>query len=392
VASWLVDRGAGRVVLIGRRAITPEVQASLEPLRGRGAAIVAESVDAGDETSMRALLERLRREGPPLRGIVHSAGVLDDASLLQQDAAKFARVFAPKVQGGFLLDKLTRGDALDFFVLFSSVAAVLGSPGQANHSAANAFLDLLARERASRGLPGLSINWGAWTEVGAAADRGIVDRLAAQGIGVLSPEQGRKALERALGDGRAQVAVLPIDWRRFAQHAGAAGAAPFFSEVVGLAGGAAAPSASSRKTEAATGATDLREKLAAEPRGRWRPMVAAFVRERALGALGLDATRAIDPETPLGDLGLDSLLAVELRNTLSRALAKPMPASLLFDYPTLNALTGHLLKDVLGADDEAPAPSPPPPTAPANLVGDIEELSDEEVERQLAALAGSSPR
>src|SRR6185437_5636616 len=101
-----------------------------------------------------------------------------------------------------------------------SAAAVLGSPGQANHSAANAFLDLLARERASRGLPGLSIDWGAWTEVGAAADRGITDRLAAQGLGALTPEQGRKALERAMGDGAAQVAVLPVDWRRYLSQAG----------------------------------------------------------------------------------------------------------------------------------------------------------------------------
>ena len=121
--------------------------------------------------------------------------------LIQQDANRFARVFAPKVRGGWLLDRLTRCDPLDWFVMFSSVAAVLGSAGQTNYAAANAFLDLLARERRTRGLPGLSINWGAWTEVGVAADRGLIDRLAAQGLGAITPSQGLVALERLLEDG-----------------------------------------------------------------------------------------------------------------------------------------------------------------------------------------------
>jgi NAD(P)-dependent dehydrogenase (short-subunit alcohol dehydrogenase family)/acyl carrier protein len=394
VAGWLVDRGAGRVVLVSRRRVTPEVNARLEPLRNRGTAIVAESLDVSDESALRGLLDRLRKDGPPLRGIVHSAGVLDDAGLLQQDSAKMARVFAPKIRGGWLLDALTRGDALDWFVLFSSVAAVLGSPGQANHSAANAFLDLLARERKSRGLPGLSINWGAWTEVGAAADRGITERLASQGLGALTPEQGRKALERVLGEAGAQVAVLPVDWRRYGQQVAGAASTAFLAELVGTESSVAAPGGKAKGAGEGTGArpADLREQLATVPRGRWRPMVAAFVRERALGALGLDPARAIDPETPLGELGLDSLLAVELRNTLSTALARPMPATLLFDYPTLDALTGYILKNALGVvDDEAPAHVPTPTLAP-NLVGSIEELSDEEVERQLGAMASTSPR
>jgi NAD(P)-dependent dehydrogenase (short-subunit alcohol dehydrogenase family)/acyl carrier protein len=393
VAEWLVARGAGKVVLVSRRGVTPAVSDLLAPLRDRGSAIVAESVDVTDEAALGALLDRLRREGPPLRGVVHGAGVLADASLLQQDAAKLAAACAPKVRGGWLLDRLTRGDALDWFVLFSSAASVVGAPGQANYAAANAFLDVLARERRTRGLPGLSVNWGGWSEVGMAAERGTLERLAAQGMGALTPEQGRKALERTIDDGLAQVAVVPGDWRRYAAQTGGGRVPPVLAELLGEPGARPAHGQEASRA-AAPAAVDLRAQLGGVPQGRWKPTVAAFVRERALGALGMAPDRPVDPSAPLGELGLDSLLAVELRNTLSAALGRPMPATLLFDCPTIDALTGYILRETLGVREDG-ADAPPPSAIPkvanaADLVGAIEELSDEEVERQLGALAGSN--
>ncbi|MBI4995373.1 MAG: SDR family NAD(P)-dependent oxidoreductase [Rhodocyclales bacterium] len=399
VARWLAERGAGRLVLVGRRGLTPEAAAEVDALRALGSEVTAESADVGDETALADLLARVRRSGPPLRGIVHSAGVLADAGLLQQDAARYATVFAPKVQGGYLLDALTRADPLDCFVLFSSVAAVLGSAGQSNHSAANAFLDLLARERHSRGLPGLSINWGAWTEVGAAVDRGVAERVDAMGLGAVTPAQGLQALERLLGQDRAQVAVLPADWRRyFAQaryvdHAGKPCVPAFLADLAagaaGLANAAtlAAEGSRDQKSAAAVRPVDLREQLTAAAPGRRRSLVAAFVRERALRALGVDQSRAIDPRTPLGELGLDSLLAVELRNTLGTALGQSLPATLLFDYPTIDALTDYLLDEVLQLGEPAVSATAVPAGTterPTSTVGAIEELSDDEVDRLLA--------
>jgi NADPH:quinone reductase-like Zn-dependent oxidoreductase len=380
VARWLAERGAGRLVLIGRRGVTPEVAPMLDVLRALGTTVVAEAVDVGDEAALSALLARLRADGPPLRGVVHSAGVLADAGLLQQDAERFERVLAPKLQGGRLLDRLTRGDPLDFFVLFSSIAAVLGSRGQANHSAANAFLDLLARERRSRGLPGLAINWGAWDDVGAAADRGVGERLTAQGMGALSPNQGLAALERLLGQPQAQVAVLPIHWRRYLERVGQGATPAFLAQLADVDNAAAAAPA-----PALARPLDLHEQLAAAAPGRRRPLVAAFVRERALRALGVDPSRAVDPRTPLGELGLDSLLAVELRNTLGRALGRTLPATLLFDRPTLDALTDFILDEML-ADAQPAGTAAETPAAPsASLVDSIEDLSDDEVDRLLAA-------
>jgi len=379
VARWLVAHGAGRVVLVSRRGPTPDLAPVIEALRQQGTEVVAEALDVTDAGALAGLLTRLRAAGPPLRGVIHSAGLLADGGLLQQDAGRYAQVFAPKVLGAALLDELTRADALDFFVLFSSAAAVLGSAGQSNHSAANAFLDLLARERRTRGLAGLSINWGAWADVGAAADRGVAQRMATLGLDVITIDQGLQAFERLLSQLRPQVAVLPADWGRYVEQVGRGTTPTWLSELSGprVVGTALASKASAP--------ADLRAQLADAAPSRRRPLLAASIREHAMRALGLEAARAIDPRTPLGELGLDSLLAVELRNTLGAALGRSLPATLLFDHPTLDALTDHLMAEVFPV--AAPEITPTPNAAPAasSIVGAIEDLSDEEVERRLAA-------
>ena len=202
VAEWLAQHGAGRLVLIGRRGPTDELLPAIERLRSCGTQLVAEAVDVTDEAALSDLLSRIRSDGPPLRGIVHCAGVLDDAALARQDAGRFARVLAPKLRGAWLLDRLTRSDPLDLFVLFSSISGVLGAPGQANHAAANAILDLLAHARRERGLCATSIDWGVWADIGAAAERGLTGRLNASGLRAMTPAQGLQALERVLRDGR----------------------------------------------------------------------------------------------------------------------------------------------------------------------------------------------
>jgi NAD(P)-dependent dehydrogenase (short-subunit alcohol dehydrogenase family)/acyl carrier protein len=381
-ARSLASQGAGRLVLLGRRGVTSEAAATLDDLRRSGTEIIAESLDVSSEEGLRNLLERVRANGPPLRGIVHSAGVLDDAGLLQQNAQRFAHVFAPKVQGGWLLDALTRNDPLDWFVSYSSVASVFGSAGQANHSAANAFLDVLAHERRLRGLPSLSINWGPWTEVGAAADRGITERLASQGLGALTPDQGLSAFRRLLESDVTQAAVLPVDWSRYLARFTQGAVPAFFADVSGASSSTQVGKAQERASPQSAG---LLQQVTDAPESRRRPLVAAFVRERALRALGVDLGKQVDPRTPLGDLGLDSLLAVELRNTLATALGKPLPATLLFDYPSIDALTDYLLVEVLGFG-AAPAQSVPA-TPPAGLVSSIEAMSDDEVDRLIAARA-----
>jgi hypothetical protein len=348
----------------------------LEKLKQLGTEVVVEALDVGDEDGLRSLLQKLRVTGPPLRGVWHSAGVLADAMLSQQNEDLYALTLSPKVVGSVLLDALTRADPLDSFVLFSSAASVLGARGQSNHAAANAFLDGLAHYRADRGLPALSINWGPWSEVGAAADRQITARLAEQGIEAVTPQQGLHAMHELLGRDEPQAAVLPVDWGLHVARNDSRGFEKFLSNVVVGASTVAKPIGSST-----SGTTGLQEKLAEEPVGRRRPLVANFVREQAIRVLGIDQRKAVDPRVPLGELGLDSLLAVELRNVLSRAIGQALPASLLFDYPTLDDLTDHLLKLLEVAEVVQITTSTDDRTV--TLVGSIEELSDAEVDRLL---------
>jgi NADPH:quinone reductase-like Zn-dependent oxidoreductase/acyl carrier protein len=387
VARWLAERGAGRLVLLGRRGATEQSSAALEEMRAAGADVVVEAVDISNESALRDVFARMRGNGPPLRGIVHSAGITDDAALLGQNPERFRRVFAPKVTGSWLLDSLTRAEALDFFVMFSSVASVLGSAGQTNYSAANAFQDALAHERHARGLPALTVNWGAWSEVGMSVDRGLLDRLAAHGLGPISPSQGLVALQRLIGSGVAQAAVFPVDWNRYLARVVGGALPALFSEVSG-AESVDASAASSGPAQ--TQSDDLLKRLHEAPESRRHALVMAFVGEHAARALGLGSSKPIDPRTPLGELGLDSLLAVELRNTLGTMLGKPLPATLLFDYPSIETLAQYLFDEVLGLGargQDGATPAPAPAATAGQLVGDIEAMSDEEVERQIAARA-----
>jgi acyl transferase domain-containing protein/NADPH:quinone reductase-like Zn-dependent oxidoreductase/acyl carrier protein len=383
-AQWLARRGAGRLILIGRRAATPQAMQRIEALRAEGTPVVAEAVDVTDRAALDDLLTRMRASGPPMRGVIHAAGVLNDAALMRQTADNLLGALAPKLRGAWLLDRLTRVDPLDWFVSFSSIAGVLGSAGQAGYAAANAALDQFAHERRDRGLCALTIDWGAWAEVGTAAAGGLAERHAARGLGTLAPAEAFASLERALGRNAAQSCILRMDWQRYAGR----GALALLADLRGPATRKPAGAA-----ERGRNVEDLRQQLAAAPAGRHNALVAAFLTDHALRILGIDPAKPIDPQTPLGDLGLDSLLAVELRNVLATALGESLPSTLLFEYPTIDALTQFLLIDVLNATgaestsdspasiDEVDDTAGPLP----DFLGAIEGLSDDEVDRMFAA-------
>ena len=196
VADWLADRGAGVIVLNGRRPPDPAAEETIEALRQRGADVRVELADVADSAAVEAMLARMDATMPPLAGVIHSVGVLSDGSLTNQTWERFEEVLWPKVLGAWRLHQATLDRDLDLFVLFSSVTGVLGNSGQSNHAAANAFLDQLAGYRRSLGLPGQAIAWGAWSGLGEAEEQRerIERQLAASGSGWLSPQQGLKAL------------------------------------------------------------------------------------------------------------------------------------------------------------------------------------------------------
>lgn len=381
-ARRLAGEGAGRIVLTGRRGAGAEAEAAMGEMRASGTTVEAHAVDAADEAAMAVLLDRLRSEGPPIRGVIHAAGVLADAGVMQQGPETLRAVIAPKLGGAGILDRLTRGDPLDVFCAFSSIAGVLGSPGQLNHAAANAALGLLMRDRARRGLPGLAIDWGAWAEIGAAAADDTLARLAAQGIAALTRAEGRAACAYLIAEADGQVAVAPIDWRRIAERRGGK-LGPFFDRVAAGAVASARVEPGFRPKPAEPAEADLPRLLVEAPPARRRAMLDAFLEETLRTVFALPQGRRIDPETPFGEMGLDSLLAVELRNRLGRGLDMRLPATLLFEQPTLAALGGALMGDLFPGDATAGGKPRQAPEEADDAFSGIEEMTEEELDRML---------
>jgi myxalamid-type polyketide synthase MxaE and MxaD len=265
----------------------------------------------------------------PLRGVIHAAGVLDDATVLQCDWARFRAVLNPKVAGSWNLHEATQNHQLDFFVLFSGAAGMLGLAGQANYVAANAFLDALAQYRRSLGLPALSIEWSAWSSVGLAAARANRgERLAMTGIGSISPKAGLRVFEQLLNQDRSNVAVIPWDVALWRRHYPAQAGTPFYSEINVPAGDQ-------------TAAVSLAARLAdADPKRR-AVLLEQFLQEQAARVLRLSPSR-IEPLTPFNTLGFDSLMALEFRNRLEMELKIPLSATLVWAYPTVASLARHL--------------------------------------------------
>ncbi len=233
VAGWLVRTGVRHLALLGRHAPSERAEVVMARLRAEGCTVQVYACDVSEGEELAQVLDRISGSLPPLRGVVHAAGVLDDGALINQSWDRFRTVLAAKVRGAWNLDRLTAGQPLECFVLFSSMTSLLGPVGQGNHAAANAFLDALAHDRRHRGQPGSTINWGAWSEVGAAADLIYRSRWASsQGVGLIDPAQGLVALSAILSGDTAQVAVMPVDWDVFARRLRSGPVPPLLAAVL----------------------------------------------------------------------------------------------------------------------------------------------------------------
>ncbi len=355
VAQWLVEQGARHLVLMGRTGATDEARTTLSKLEQMGAQIQLVQADVSVAEQVAKALTQIEASMPPLRGIIHSAGVLEDGTLARQDWQQFTKVLSPKVQGAWNLHTLTQNLPLDFFVMFSSVTALLGSPGQGNHAAANTFLDALAYYRRSLGLPALSINWGAWSELGVVANRNFSEQTSMRGVGTIAPKQGIQILEQAFQHSNAQIAVVPINWSQFMQRFPGDTAPSFLTELAREAG-------SRLKTEQA--AVEQFEFLAqlqtGTPRKRQELLLAHLV-DLVAKVLGLSSSHRLEPHQGFFDIGMDSLTSIELRNRLQTSLGRSLSSTLIFDYPTLDVLAGYLANEMFSvetcADDNAHATS-----------------------------------
>jgi amino acid adenylation domain-containing protein len=352
-AGWLVEQGARHLVLIGRSAPTPKVQSRISELEQAGAIVLVASADVTVRNEIAAVLEDVRRKLPPIRGVIHAAGVLDDVPVAELTTERLRAATAPKVSGASNLDLLCRDDPLDWFVLFSSVAALFGPPTQAAHAAGNAYLDALAHRRRARGLPATSVNWGPWAEMGVAARTGSGARLQALGIDSLRPSEALSTLGSLLSrDTPAQVAVLRAVWPRLAQVYGESGAdGSILSELITTSVDVANQEVGGIQAEL----------LSLEPDERRRRLL-ELLRRKIAGTLRLPEAQ-VDPNVSLLDLGLDSLVGLELQHWFEVEFGRRLSSVSLLGGLSLAELTNELLADasassVLSAAAQ-PAGEPP---------------------------------
>ncbi|MEV4467802.1 type I polyketide synthase [Micromonospora echinofusca] len=357
-ARWLAAAGAEHVVLVSRRGPDAPGAAELEAeLTGLGARVTVAACDIADRAALADLLDRVESAGPPVRTVVHTAGIAQATALAEVTPAELAEVTVGKTAGATHLADLLADRELDAFVVYSSIAATWGSGGQAGYAAGNAYLDALVQRRRADGRAGTAIAWGPWADGGmhaADAERNLRRR----GLPAMDPTVAMGALQQALDHDDVTVTVADVDWARFAPAYASARRRPLLEGVpearAALDGGAAVDDGD--EGPAAT----LRRRLAALTPARREESVADLVRELAADVLGHDGgTAAVPATTAFRDLGFDSLTAVELRNRLAAATGQALPTTLVFDHPTPVVLARFLLAGLFGTD-AGPAPDAAP--------------------------------
>ncbi|MEU4626945.1 SDR family NAD(P)-dependent oxidoreductase, partial [Actinoplanes sp. NPDC023801] len=330
VARLLARRGAPHLLLTSRRgADAPGVDALVTELAALGSRVTVAAVDVADRDALAAALATVDLD-VPVHGVVHAAGVAPSLMLEHTDTAAYAEVVSGKVLGAVHLDELLVTADIDRFVVFSSIAGIWGSGGQAAYAAANAHLDALAAARNARGVPATAVAWGPWAEIGLAADHESSDYLARRGLTAMPPALAMTAFERAVDHGDTEIVVADVDWARFTDAFTAGRPSRLVEGMVQATRDEGSPAA----TEAVRPVRSVQDLL-------------GLVRVRAAAVLNLADATEIAPSTAFNDLGFDSLTAVDLRNVLQRELSLALPASLVFDHPSAEVLARHL-HDLLG--------------------------------------------
>jgi myxalamid-type polyketide synthase MxaE and MxaD len=400
IAHWLARRGARKLVLLGRTPLPPrsdwdmvergsrsfEQIAAIREIEAIGAAVKTVAVDIGRQKDVEGLLKSLAtKEWLPIHGVVHTAAVADDRLLPKLDIQGLEAAFHPKILGALTLELCLADQPLQFFVCCSSVGALLGQTGQANYAAANAFLDAFVQERRIKGQPALGINWGGWYGAGLAMTKGgrrTITSLEQRGILGFQPSEGVAALDLLIGRVSSQATVIRMDWSRFRKTY------PIGEEPPLLACLAPNVQASTTETESLVDedlVTGVRERFFALDSGaERRTMLEAQLQHLLATVLKLEVA-AVDVEKPMGTLGLDSLMGFEFKNLCEQTFGLSLSATMVWNYPTISALVGHLadklglkLTDGMSPDAEDRFGKPGSGERFTSVISSVEDLSEDE--------------
>jgi acyl transferase domain-containing protein/acyl carrier protein len=387
-ARWLAEQGARHLVLLGRRGATSRVaQEEVRQLEREGTRVLVAKADVANEDAMLKIFEALKTSWPPIRGIVHAAGLPGDQTIERMDINAIKMMFGPKVFGTWILEQLTKNMNLDFFVCFSSMVSVWGAKRQAHYAAGNHFLDVFAHYRRGIGLPALTVNWGPLTGGGMLPAELVADLAR---IGVLTSEmnQAIKTFGYLLGTDTVQTTVAKIDWRPFKEIYSVRKRRLLFERIeVQSDQEARQYSAPQRR---------ILQDLQQAPASERHEILASHIQVSLAQVLGLGPSELPDLRQGFFDLGMDSLTAIELKSRLELSLGTSLPSTLAFDHTTITTLAEYLLNEVLslGLPGREDAQARQDDDAMAIAAARLEQLSEKEAEtlliQKLDALTSSS--
>ncbi|MDJ1179175.1 type I polyketide synthase [Roseofilum sp. BLCC_M91] len=344
IAQWLVDKGCQHLVLISRSQPSEQAQLRIESLRKQGAEVVVTQADVSVQKDMEKALKQVQETRPPLKGVIHAAGVIGSDLIQELELSQFETILRPKVVGGWVLHQLTQKLELDFFVNFSSIASVWGSKGQAHYAAANHFLDGLTDYRQSMGLPTYSINWGPWSGGGMAAGESM-NWLNQMGVKPLEPEKAIAALEQVLASHSPQTVVADINWDVFKELYELGGKGAFLSKI-------------SRDSEATDGEgasqqrSEVLQELDRAPESERLEILIEHLQTDVAKIIGLSKSKLPDPELGFFRMGMDSLMAVELRNRLIATFGFSISTATLFEKSNIKDLADYLLAEIFSEEQD----------------------------------------
>nr|WP_240760780.1 type I polyketide synthase [Mycolicibacterium sp. CR10] len=397
VATYLAERGARHITLLGRTALPPRSRwselsdgdphfatvSTIRAIERLGVQIATASVDIADRDQVTTwLANHLREGGRPVRGIVHAAGSVNDQLLVNMSEADFAAVLAPKVTGTRVLHEAFKDHDLEFFVMFGSAGSTIASPGQGNYAAANAFLDAFAHHRQALGLPALTIGWGPWS-VGMVEELKLEKIYAQRGIELITPAVGARILDRLINQRTPAVVAITADWNRARQGGFSGGLPPMFLDL------------GTSETLSAEGDSDgsVLETLASTPEGD-RPAVIADHVRHLVAAVFDCAVEDFEPDDMLEDIGLDSMMAMDFRVRINTAFSIDLPVLEILRGVSVNSLADRVLAELHSIHGEAPAvaedPAPPQPAADDDVDRLMGELSDADLQELLAELEAAA--
>ena len=348
-AKWLVEeKGVRNLILAGRSDPGETAKRQIEEIEQLGAKVQTVRCDVTCAEQVKTLIEKCN-ELAPLAGVIHAAGILDDGAVTNLTWQRFMGAYAPKAMGAWNLHQASLDLTLDFFIMYSSLASLYCPSGQASHAAGNSALDALAEQRIALGLTAMTINWGAWTEIGQVGQQGIDRQLEGKGIGTISPVQGQALLSLIFASTNQQLVIAPMNWQRFFDSGLPWVNRSLFTQL--------RQSLEIERNDSKTilppdSDTVWLDSLIGLPIREQTARVEELIKLEAARVLGLDSADWVATDVGFFDLGMDSLTSVELRKSLQHALQTKLATTTLFKHPTVNELVIYIVDEVLNLSAE----------------------------------------